>query len=236
MLSELFLHDSYTTKCKADVILIDNEKVVLNQTVFYPTGGGQEHDNGWLHQGIHSFEVYKVKKEHDQVVHYVKNHENLSLGSIEAEINWDRRLGLMRHHSMLHVIGAVFYKHFGSLCTGNQIYQDKARIDLTGISDLEIGEINTLIAEANREIASNHPVSISFVSRKEAATLSGAIKTVVNLIPESVNEIRLVKIGILDLQACGGTHVKETREIGRIVLEKVKNKGKGITRLELKIE
>lgn len=79
-------------------------------------------------------------------------------------------------------------------------------------------------------------ISSRIVPREEAATISGSIKTVVNLIPESVREIRLVKIGEIDEQACGGTHVKETSEIGEIILEKTKNKGKGVTRLELSLE
>jgi misacylated tRNA(Ala) deacylase len=233
---ELYLENSYQTKCEATIISLEDDKVVLDQTVFYPTGGGQEHDTGWLHQGDMSVEVYKVKKEQGTIVHYVKNPEKLFVGPVIAEIDWQRRYGLMRHHSMLHVLGAVFYKHYDSLCTGNQVYEDRARIDLTGISELNVEELNKMVSEANQEIAANHPISVRYVPREEAEAMSGSIKTVVNLIPETVREIRLVKIGDIDEQACGGTHVKETKEIGKIVLEKTKNKGKGITRLELHLE
>ncbi|KAB2332313.1 alanyl-tRNA editing protein [Cytobacillus depressus] len=236
MTIELYLEDSFKTQCEATIISIDGEKVILDQSVFYPGGGGQEHDTGWLQQGDKTFEVHKVKKEHGTIVHYVDIPENLLVGPVTAEIDWQRRMGLMRHHSMLHVLGAVFYKHFGSLCTGNQIYQNKARIDLTEITNLGIEEINQMINEANSEIVSNHPVSTRIVSRDEAESISGSIKTIVNLIPETVREIRLVKIGEIDEQACGGTHVNETKEIGQIILEKTKNKGKGITRLELRAE
>jgi misacylated tRNA(Ala) deacylase len=233
---ELYLANSYQTKCETAIIRIEDDRVFLEETVFYPTGGGQEHDTGWIQQDGESVEVFKVKKEQGQVVHYVKNPEKLNVGPATAEINWQRRHGLMRHHSMLHVLGSVFYKHHDSLCTGNQIYEDRARIDLTGITELSEEEINRMISEANKEILANHPISTRIVPREEAESISGSIKTVVNLIPESVREIRLVKIGEIDEQACGGTHVKETQEIGSIILEKTKNKGKGVTRLELHAE
>jgi misacylated tRNA(Ala) deacylase len=234
--AELYLANSYQTKCESNIIRVEDNKVFLDETVFYPTGGGQEHDTGWIQQNGESVEVFKVKKEQGQVVHYVKNPEKLCSGSAIAEINWQRRHGLMRHHSMLHVLGSVFYKHYDSLCTGNQIYEDRARIDLTGITELSEVEINRMISEANKEILANHPISTRILPREEAESISGSIKTVVNLIPDSVKEIRLVKIGNIDEQACGGTHVKETSEIGHIVLEKTKNKGKGVTRLELYAE
>ncbi|WP_243354797.1 alanyl-tRNA editing protein [Bacillus litorisediminis] len=236
MTRELYLLDSYQAKCEAAILSIDEDKIILDQTVFYPTGGGQEHDTGWLQQGEVRVEVHKVKKEQGEIVHYIKTPGKISVGPVRAEINWERRHGLMRHHSMLHVLGSVFYKHFGSLCTGNQIYEDRARIDLTGITELGDDELMKMIHEANIEIFHNHPITTRIVPREEAEAISGSIKTVVNLIPESVREIRLVKIGEIDEQACGGTHVKETKEIGKIILEKTKNKGKGITRLELHAE
>lgn len=150
MTKELFLENSYQTSCEAMILTIDGEKVILDQTVFYPTGGGQEHDTGWLQQGEETVEVVKVKKEQGKIVHYVSNPEKLSLGPVQAEIDWQRRHGLMRHHSMLHVLGAVFYRHYRSLCTGNQTYTDRARIDLTGITDLNAETLNEMVEEANK--------------------------------------------------------------------------------------
>lgn len=236
MTLEIFLQDSYEKTCEAEILTIGNEKVVMDKTIFYPAGGGQEHDTGWLKQGEETVEVFKVKKEQGVIVHYVKKPEKLSSGAVTAKIDWQRRHGLMRHHSMLHVLGTVFYRHYDSLCTGNQIYTDRARIDLTGITELKEEELNEMVAEANKEISTNHKISSRIVPREEASAISGSIKTVVNLIPESVRDIRLVKIGNIDEQACGGTHVKETGEIGEIILEKTKNKGRGVTRLELRLE
>ncbi|WLD94353.1 alanyl-tRNA editing protein [Alkalihalobacillus sp. AL-G] len=236
MTVELYLDDSYAKTCEANVVNIDGDKVKLNQTIFYPTGGGQEHDTGFLVQDGNEFEVYKVKKEAGVPVHYVKNAGELKDGPVVGTIDWQRRYGLMRHHTLLHVVAAVLNAERGSLCTGNQIYPDRARIDLTEIHELSNEELEGYVVKANEEIILNHPVSARVLPRNEAEQISGAIKTVVNLIPPFVKEIRLVKIGVIDEQACGGTHVNETAEIGTATLEKTKNKGKGVTRLELKLD
>lgn len=231
---QLFLENSYLTKCDAEIIEIENDKVRLDKTIFYPAGGGQEHDTGFLKQGDVTFKVYKVKKESGEINHYVKNPERLLLGPVIAEIDWKKRYAFMRNHSMLHVVGSVFHKRHKSLCTGNQIYQEKARIDLTEISNINNEDVKLVIQEANNELKKNHLISSRVLPREEVGDLSDSIKTVVNLIPKTVSEIRLVSIGDIDEQACGGTHVSNTNEIGGILLEKTKSKGKGVMRLELK--
>jgi misacylated tRNA(Ala) deacylase len=232
-MTELFLDDSYLQECNATILSIEEKKIELDQTVFYPTGGGQEHDTGFLIQNGQSFEVVNVKKEKGKVIHFVENAEGLVIGEVTAKIDWDRRYQLMKHHSLLHVLASVFHKKYGSLCTGNQIHPEKARIDLTEISELSQEEIADVIQRTNEEIKANHLITTRVLSREEAENISGAIKTVVNLIPPFVKEIRLVKIGNIDEQACGGTHVKETAELEGVVLDKIKSKGKGVTRLEV---
>ncbi|TLS36513.1 alanyl-tRNA editing protein [Pseudalkalibacillus caeni] len=234
MAAELFLEDSYLKECNANIVEVEGNKVKLDQTVFYPTGGGQEHDTGFLVQNGREYEVSKVKKEKGDIVHYVKDPEGLEEGEVTAVIDWNRRYSLMKHHSLLHVLASVFNKEYGSLCTGNQIYPDRARIDLTEIHSLEKEDLDRIVEQANNEIHANHPISSRVLPREEAEQISGAIKTVVNLIPAFVKDIRLVKIGEIDEQACGGTHIGETKEIEGVVLDKVKNKGKGVTRLEVR--
>lgn len=234
MAKEFFLEDSYLKACKAEITAIDGDRVILDQTVFYPASGGQETDTGLLIQDGQEVAVTNVKKENGEIIHTVSAPEKLKVGPVTAQVDWERRYPLMKHHTLLHVISAVFHQEHESLCTGNQIYPDKARIDLTGITELMPEEINALIAKANEELARNHPVTIRTLPREEAENISGMIKTIVNLIPEAVRDIRLVKIGDIDEQACGGTHVKATGEVGSFVLEKTKNKGKGVTRLEVR--
>ncbi|BAQ09974.1 alanyl-tRNA synthetase domain protein [Bacillus sp. OxB-1] len=235
MTKELFLTDSYLTQRNVHVINIEADRIELDETIFYPTGGGQEHDTGTLKQADRLYNIHKVKKENGKIVHYIEQPEGLTVGPAKITIDWDRRYEFMRHHSMLHIVGAVFHRKYNSLCTGNQIYLDKARIDLTEISSLSEEEIASAIQEANEEAQSNYTISSRILPRESVVNLSESVKTIVNLIPNSVQEIRFVSIGDIDEQPCGGTHVRQTSEVGKIILEKTKRKGKGITRLELKI-
>lgn len=230
---ELYLEDSYLTSCTANVVKVEGDKVTLDQTVFYPTGGGQEHDIGVLKQEGSIFEVYQVKKEKGEIIHYVKNAANIKPGEIDAEIDWERRQGLMRHHTLLHVLGAVVYKKYHALCTGNKIYPERARIDFNNLHDLSEEEYQEIVNETNNIIKENHPVAIRFVSRNEAENIPGMIKTAINLLPPSVTRIRLVSIDSIDEQACGGTHVSNTGEIGEMTLLKINSKGKNNKRLEV---
>ena len=139
----------------------------------------------------------------------------------------------MRHHSLLHVLGAVVYQKYGALSTGNKIYADRARIDFNQLEDLSNEQIEEIIQEANQIIRDNYPVSTRYISRKEAENSSGLIKTVISLLPASVTSVRLVSIDTVDEQACGGTHVRETGEIGKVVLSKFSSKGKNNKRFEV---
>jgi misacylated tRNA(Ala) deacylase len=233
MTKELYLEDSYLKECEAQIVDIDGDKVVLDQTVVYPGGGGQEEDTGYLIQDEKEFEIYKITKENGQLVHYVKHREELQKNKVIVKIDWDRRYGLMRHHSLLHVLAAVVYNKYGSLCTGNQIYENRARIDFNNLSNLTEEQIKEIEDETNRTISSNVSITSRYVSREEAEKISGVIKTVVNLIPSSVMEIRLVTIDNIDEQACGGTHVKKSNEIGRLHIGKVKSKGKNNKRIDV---
>jgi len=230
---ELFLDNSYVTTCKAMVVKIDGEKVLLDQTIFYPTGGGQEHDTGVLVQGEQRFEVYQVKREQGEIVHFVKNAQQLQLGEVAAQLDWERRAKLMRHHSLLHVLGAVVYSKYGALCTGNKIYPERARIDFNNLHDLTDAEYQEIMEETNRIIQESHPITCRYISREEAENVEGLIKTAINLLPPSITQIRLISIDSIDEQACGGTHVSNTHEIGEAVLVKVDSKGKNNKRLEV---
>ncbi|WJE83182.1 alanyl-tRNA editing protein [Bacillus sp. DX3.1] len=234
MTEVLFLQDAYERTCQTEITKIDGERVFVKETIFYPTGGGQECDTGVFIQGEHTFEVEKVKKEQGEIVHYVKDATDLQLGSVQAEIDWERRHNLMRHHSLLHLIGAVVYEKYGALCTGNQIYSDKARIDFNELQELTSEQVQEIVTEVNELIQQNKEISTRFISREEAENSTGMIKTAINLLPLSIQEIRIVTIQDIDEQACGGTHVKYTNEIGSLVIDKVKSKGKQNRRFEVR--
>ncbi|GIN19397.1 MAG TPA: alanyl-tRNA editing protein [Bacillus bacterium] len=235
MTKELFLNDSYQTTCNANILSIEGDKVVLDQTIFYPTGGGQECDTGTLIQEGKPFDVVQVKREGRKIFHFVKNAQQLKLGAATANIDWERRRGLMRHHSLLHVLGAVVYKKYGALCTGNKIYPHKARIDFNHLQDLKDDQYDDIVKETNQIIKESHPINYQLIPRSEAESRTGLVKTAVNLLPPTVTEIRLVRIESIDEQACGGTHVSNTKEIGEMKLVKVSSKGKNNKRLEVKL-
>ncbi|MED3269667.1 MULTISPECIES: alanyl-tRNA editing protein [Bacillus] len=229
MTTALYLEDAYKTSCETEVIKVEGNKVFLKETVFYPTGGGQECDTGVIVQDGSVFEVEKVKKEQGEIVHYIKDEAQVKLGPVKLEMNWERR-----HHSLLHLIGAVVYEKYGALCTGNQIYPDKARIDFNELQELSSVEVEEIVEEVNKLIEQNKEISTRYMSREEAENAVGMIKTAINLLPTTIQEIRIVTIENLDEQACGGTHVKNTSEIGTLVIDKVKSKGKQNRRFEVR--
>ncbi|MDR9795278.1 alanyl-tRNA editing protein [Aeribacillus pallidus] len=233
MTREVFLEDSYKKEHQAEVIDIKENKIILDETIFYPSGGGQPHDTGMIKQGNEIFKVNKVQRENGQIVHYVDNAEILKQGPVEILIDWDRRYKLMRYHTLLHVLAGYLYSKFGALATGNQIFEDRARIDFQFEEPLTDEQFNEVEEATNKLIQENHHVSIRTVSREEAEKIDGFIKTVINLLPPSIQNVRLVTIGDIDEQACGGTHVKETKEIGSFQISKIKSKGQNKKRLEV---
>jgi len=234
MEKELFLENSYQTSCKTFIKEINENKVILDQTVFYPTGGGQPFDTGVIKQRDHEIEVVKVKREQGEIVHYMQDAKNLSVGEATAHINWDRRYRFMRYHTLLHVIAGHLYNKFGALATSNEIYEDdRARIDVQFEEGISEASFFSMEQEIQKIVEKNHMISTRILPREEVEKIPGSIKTVTNLLPKSIQTIRLVAISELDEQACGGTHVKSTNEIGLFSFNKVKNKGKNTKRIEV---
>ncbi|MBD8847137.1 alanyl-tRNA editing protein [Priestia megaterium] len=234
MEKELFLENSYQTSCETFIEEINENKVVLNQTVFYPSGGGQPFDTGILKQGNNEFKVIKVKREQGKVIHYLEDATNLSLGEVTAQINWDRRYRFMRYHTLLHVIAGHLYNKFSALATSNEIYEDnRARIDIKFEEEVPEDYFTVMEKEIHDIIEENHLISTRSLPREEVEKIPGSIKTVINLLPKSIQTIRLVDISELDEQACGGTHIKSTNEIGDFSFTKIKNKGKNTKRIDM---
>ncbi|MGG2090741.1 alanyl-tRNA editing protein [Priestia aryabhattai] len=238
MEKELFLTNSYQTDCETFIEKIHENKVILNQTVFYPTGGGQPFDTGFLKQGENEFEVEKVKRENGEIIHYINDTTNLRLGNVTTRINWDRRYKFMRYHTLLHVISGHLYNKFGALATSSEIYEDnRSRLDMQFEEEMPEDYFPSLEEEINEIIKENHLITTNTFPREEVEKIPGSIKTVINLLPASIQRIRLVSISELDKQACGGTHVHSTKEIRSFSINKIKtkNKGKHIKRIEITI-
>lgn len=233
----LYLHDSYLKSCHSKVVAVkDGKKAVLDQTVFYPRGGGQPWDTGKLLRPSDGaeFPVVAVVKAEGSISHEVSCDGLQSGDEVECCIDWDRRHRLMRMHTAGHILAAIMYRRNGILITGNQLDTDKTRFDFS-MENFDKSAFQSLVDEANAAISRNLEVGVSFLPREEALKVEGAVKLAVALPPE-IKELRMVRIGDVDYQADGGTHVKNTSEIGKIVFVGAENKGKNNRRITYNVE
>ena len=226
----LFLHDAYAREVDARVTAVDGDRVALDRTIFYATGGGQPHDTGTLG----GLEVASVRKEGDEVWHDVQG-DGLDVGDpVHGVIAWDRRHALMRTHTALHVLCGVIWNEYGKAVTGGNMEPLSARMDFE-FDPLPEGFGETVERRVNEELAADRPIEVSFLPRDVALGDPDLIRTKVSLIPESVPEIRVVDIVGLDKQADGGTHVASTAEVGRIRVVKTESKGKANKRIRIEV-
>lgn len=229
----LFLRDAYLREFDASVTAVDGDarRVALDRTAFYPTGGGQPHDTGLL-AGL---PVTEVRKD-GEVWHSLGAGDLPAVGApVHGTVDWDRRHALMRTHSALHVLCGVIWNEWGVAVTGGNMEPLSARMDFE-FDPLPAGFGETVEKLVNDELVAARPIEISFLPRSEAVLDADLIRTKVNLIPDSVAEIRVVDIVGLDKQADGGTHVRATDEVGRIRVLKTESKGRGNKRIRLIVE
>jgi len=226
----LYLDDAYLRSFAGTVVDVGENQVALDRTAFYPTGGGQPHDTGVLG----GLPVTGVRKEGDLVWHAVEGDSPSSGSEVSGEVDWDRRHALMRTHTALHVLCGVIWNEWGKAVTGGNMEPLSARMDFE-FDPLPEGFGPRVEELVNAELAADRSIKISYLPRDEALADDDLIRTKVNLIPESVREIRVVDIVGLDKQADGGTHVASTGEVGRIRVVKTESKGKGNKRIRLEV-
>jgi len=228
----LYLRDAYLREFDATVTAVDTDasRVALDRSAFYPTGGGQPHDTGTL-DGV---TVIDVRKDGDDVWHVLDGPVPPVGASVHGVVDWERRHQLMRTHSAMHVLCGVIWNEWGKAVTGGNMEPLEARMDFE-FDPLPEGFARRVGELVNEAIAANHPIEVSFLPRDAAVEDADLIRTKVNLIPESVREIRVVDIVGLDKQADGGTHVHATGEIGGFEVVKTESKGKGNKRLRVRV-
>jgi misacylated tRNA(Ala) deacylase len=233
MTRELFRDDAYLTECSATVLAVNQRNgLILDQTIFYPTGGGQPGDSGTLECNGQLINIATTinDRETGQLVHVIEERQNcLKVGDkVIARINWQKRYQYMRMHSALHLLCAVV----PCGVTGGQIGEIKSRLDFDiGDSNLNKEQIS---AALNRLIDEDHFISTQWISDEELDNNPALVRTMSVQPPRGVGKIRLLKVGdTVDLQPCGGTHVKHTGEIGAICISKIENKGKRNRRVNI---
>jgi misacylated tRNA(Ala) deacylase len=231
----LCLDDAYLREFTATVVDVDNDRsrIALDRSAFYPTGGGQPHDTGSLSWETGSASVTDVRKEGATVWHSVAGAALPAVGStVTGTIDWDRRHQLMRTHTAMHILCGVVWNEWDTVVTGSNMDPLSARMDFE-FDPLPDGFRERLEQLANDAIAADYPIQVSQLARAVALVDDDLIRTKVNLIPESVDEVRVVDIVGLDKQADGGTHVRSTREVGRLEITKLESKGKGNKRVRV---
>jgi misacylated tRNA(Ala) deacylase len=226
----LYLEDSYMRECDATVVSVKDDKfVVLDQTIFYPRGGGQPHDTGRMLRGGEVFDVVFVGKFSGEVSHEV-DRAGLNAGDrVHCILDWERRHKLMRSHTAAHVFASMLCNGTGALVTGNQLEVDKVRFDFS-LDKFEPQLLVEYVAKANEQFRTDTPVKWYELPRDEALSIPGVVK-MAEAFPPDLPRLRIVEVVGVDRQADGGTHVRSLKEVGQIEVLKTENKGKNNRRV-----
>ncbi len=222
MTRRLYSEDAYLTECQATVEDLTERGVILNATVFYPTGGGQPGDTGTLTwDGGSAVVADTVADETGRIVHVLAEGSNPPETGTEvtAEIDFDRRHRLMRMHTCLHLLSAVLPYPV----TGGQVGDGSGRLDFDLPDSPDKAQVE---AELNQLIEQDHPVGERWITDEELDAQPELVKTLSVQPPRGAGRIRLLEIPGVDLQPCGGTHVKRTGEIGPVRVVKIEKKGR----------
>jgi len=239
MTNRIYQTDSYTKEFTAKVteILPESNAVVLDQTTFYPGGGGQGYDSGVLVADGVEFPVKRAKTVDGKLAHIIPaGHALPQKGSeVTGRIDWERRYQLMRTHTAMHILCGRIFRDYGVLATGSNMEPLKGRMDFE-FEHLS-GEFVQKIEEAmNEEVKAARPVKVAIHTREEAFKIPDLIRTKINLLPAHIQEVRTVELVGLDLQADGGTHVNNTSEVGPVKITEYKSKGKINKRIYFALE
>ncbi len=231
--------DSYLKEFDAEIVSVGAESraVILDCTAFYPGGGGQPCDFGLLTVNGTEYPVTKVKKQGADALHFLGGDADLpEIGTtVHGVIDWERRYQLMRTHTAMHILCGVVFRDYGALVTGGNMEPLNGRMDFE--FETMRGELVAEIEEAiNVEAQKGYDVKVAVLPREEAFQIPDLIRTKINLLPEGINEIRTIEIVGLDLQADGGTHVKNTSEVGKLRVTNYKSKGKINKRIYVAVE
>lgn len=220
----LYLRDAYRREFDARVVRTLPDAVQLDATAFYPSGGGQPSDRGELVASDgRRWPVVRVEKADSGVLHGVDGSPPSEGTRLKGAIDWPLRYAHMRFHTCLHILSGVVFHRFGSVITGNQIYADRARMDLS-LTDFSPDLVAGILDEVNSIVQRATPVTVRFLTKAQAEADPTLVRVARELMPD-VSEVRLIDIEGFDVQADGGTHVANSREVGEVRLLRTENKG-----------
>lgn len=231
----LYQTDAYLKEFTAVVTRVIDGGVVLDQTAFYPGGGGQPCDTGTLTAADTTYTVNKVKKVGADVVHFIDGTLPAEGTEVTGTIAWEHRYRLMRTHTAMHILCGVVWRDYGAQVTGGNMEPLIGRLDFE-FESMQQELVAEIEAAINQEVEAAREVQVKILPREEAFQIPDLIRTKINLLPEGINEVRTVELVGLDLQADGGTHVANTREVGRLRIADYKSKGKINKRIYVALE
>lgn len=221
--------DSYIKEFDAKIAGIDaeNNALILDRTVFYPGGGGQPADFGNLITDDNSYPVKRARKMGADVIHIIEGGQSLPAINtpVRGQIEWDHRYQLMRTHTAMHILCGVIFRDYGASVTGGSMEPLAGRMDFE-FETMHKELVQEIEAAINKEVENSRQVKVDILPREEAFKIPDLIRTKINLLPVGIEQVRVVEIEGLDLQADGGTHVNNTAEVGKLEVVDYKSKGK----------
>lgn len=236
MMTELLYQtDAYLREVEAAVVAVDGQAVALDKTIFFPGGGGQVPDRGVIEVAGREIQVSTAKKIEDVVWHVLEGDAPAVGSRVIARLDWPYRYNMMRTHTAFHILCGVIFRDYGALVTGGSMKPQEGRMDFE-LEHMSVDFAAEVEKRINEEVLAARPVSVRILPREEAFQIPDLIRTKINLLPESIREVRVVEIAGLDLQADGGTHVANTSEVGYIHVVGHESKGKINKRLRIALD
>jgi len=234
---QLFQTDSYVKEFQANVVAVlpETNALALDRTAFYPGGGGQPCDIGWLASGPARLPVVKVSRQADEIWHVLEGALPPAGSQVTGQLNWERRYQLMRTHTALHILCGVVHRDYGALVTGGNMEPLRGRMDFE-FETLRQELVKDIEERVNAEVRAGRALLVRILPRAEAFQIPDLIRTKINLLPEGISQVRTVEIVGLDLQADGGTHVANTREVGHVRVTDYRSKGRINKRIQIELE
>jgi len=220
----LYLQDSYLKEVEAKVVGIRDQSVALDKTVFYPTGGGQPSDMGELRSTEKRWKVSDVRRRDGDVRHMVEGDPPALGENLIGVLDWERRYQIMRTHTAMHILCGVIWRDYHASVTGGNMEPLRGRMDFE-FENMHKELVQQIERSINAEVENARALQTRILDREEAFEIPDLIRTKINLLPEGIRRVRVVEIVGLDLQADGGTHVANTKEVGPLCIVDYKSKG-----------